>query len=269
MIGLMAKMTVIGVEFSSLVQGAQWKRRARDWARMGIDAVLPPRCLACDQPVDVQGRMCLACWEQITFIGEPLCAQCGLPFELSSGRRALCGRCARLPSRFDRARAAFLYEGVGRDLVLAFKMADRTWLAPALADMLRRAAAPLLPEADVIAPVPLHRRRLFARRFNQSALLARGLSGESGHPLAVDLMERTRRTTPQASLSAAERRRNVRGAFMVRERRRAVIAGRRVLLVDDVMTSGATAGACAHALKRAGARAVDVVTLARTALPGP
>ena len=238
----------------------------RTVAAGAIDLVLPPSCLACDAPVSAAGGLCPDCWSRISFIGRPCCARCGLPFAIEAAPDAICGDCARVPPVFDRARAAFLYEGAGRQLILAFKMADRSWLAPRLAAWLQRAAAPLLPEADVVVPVPLHRWRLLARRFNQAAVLARLVAREADAIMVPDLLVRTRRTATQTRLSRPERRRNVRGAFAVRRSRLSLVAGRSVLLVDDVMTTGATVSACARALRRAGAARVDVATLAR-ALP--
>ena len=148
-------------------------------------------------------------------------------------------------------------------MILAFKHADRTEAAPSFARWMRGAAAELLAEAEVIAPVPLHRWRLLHRRYNQAALLARELGRETGAAVIGDLLQRRRNTPSQGRLSAAQRRRNVAGAFSLTPRHLARVAGRRVLLVDDVMTTGATAAACATVLRRAGARAVDVVTLAR------
>jgi ComF family protein len=238
-------------------------RIGRAVAATGLDLVLPPSCLACDTSVNVAGTLCPDCWSNIRFISAPYCACCGLPFEIAAAADAVCGECVRVPPVFDRARAAFVYEGVGRDLVLAYKMADRSWLAPTLATWLRRAAAPLLSDDVLVVPVPLHRWRLLTRRFNQSAILAALVARESGTRFAPDLLVRTRRTVSQARLSGTERRRNVRGAFAVRPSRAAIAAGRHILLVDDVMTSGATVSACTNALREAGAASVDIVTLAR------
>ena len=187
-----------------------------------------------------------------------------MPFEFEVEPETQCAACLRAPPAFERARAAILYHSVGRSLVLGFKMADRTYLAPSFADWMTRAGTALLADAELLAPVPLHRWRLFGRRFNQSALLAAALGRRSGLPVCQDLLLRRRATAPQARLSAAARRLNVRGAFRVRPARRAALQGKCVLLVDDVLTTGATVSACAAALLEAGAAAVDVLTLART-----
>ena len=240
---------------------------ARAAALGAVDVVLPPSCLLCGAPVGDSGALCPDCWNRVSFIGRPCCARCGLPFDIEAAPDAVCGDCARTPPAYDRARAAFRYEGAGRELILAFKMADRSWVAPRLAAWLHRAAAPLLPDADLVVPVPLHRWRLLARRFNQAAVLAGLLARETEALAAPDLLVRTRRTPPQTRLSRAARRRNVRGAFAVRPSRAHLVAERSVLLVDDVLTTGATVSACARALRKAGCVRVDVATLAR-ALPG-
>lgn len=173
------------------------------------------------------------------------------------------------PPVYRRARATFRYEGVGRELILSFKMADRSWPAPRLAHWLHRAAAPLLVDADLVVPVPLHRWRLLARRFNQAAVLVGLVAREEGAALVPDLLVRTRRTLPQTRLSGAERRCNVRSAFRVRRGRETLVQGRTVLLVDDVLTTGATANACARTLRKTGAAQVDVATLARAVRDPP
>jgi ComF family protein len=225
-----------------------------------LDLLLPPRCLACGTSVDGPGRLCPACWGGLTFLGEPACGRCGVPF--AADRSApFCAACLRQPPHFDRARAALVYDDASRPLVLAFKHGDRTDAAPAYAAWLARAAAPLLARGvDIVVPVPLHRWRLLGRRYNQSALLAQALARLVGRPYQPAAVRRTRRTRSQGHLSAAARERNVRGAFAADP---ALVKGRAVLLVDDVLTSGATLGACARACKRAGARSVQAVTLAR------
>ena len=251
----------------SMASGARLAALARSAALGAVGVVLPPTCLACYAPVGAAGALCPDCWSRVSFIGRPCCARCGLPFAIEAAPDALCGDCARAPPAYERARAAFLYEGAGRELILAFKMADRSWVAPMLAAWLQRAAAPLLPDADLVVPVPLHRWRLLARRFNQAAVLAGLMAREAGAVAAPDLLVRTRRTPPQTRLPRSARRRNVRGAFAVRRSRAHLVAGRSVLLVDDVLTTGATVSACARALHEAGAARVDVATLARV-VPG-
>ena len=235
-------------------------------ARAGIQLVLPPSCLACEAPA-AAGTLCPECWDGMAFITTPCCASCGLPLPLGTDARAVCAGCARHSPVFDRARAAFLHKGSGRELVLAFKLADRSYLAPRLAEWLHRAAAALLADADLVVPVPLHWRRLLERRFSQSAILALLVARRAGKAVAPDLLVRKRWTTPQTRLSGPKRRRNLRGAIAVRRGRAADVAGRRILLVDDVLTTGATVSECARALRRAGAAAVDVATLSRTPPP--
>jgi len=241
---------------------------ARPLGRFVLDALLPPQCLGCGVIIDEPGVLCSACWQGMRFLGPPQCAACGAPFEFDVGPDALCGSCAREPPVFARARAAFAYDETSRRLILAFKHGDRTDSAPAFGAWLVRAGARLIPDADLIVPVPLHWTRLFWRRYNQAALLAHALADVAGVAVAPNLLVRTRRTPSQGKLSPAARQRNLAGAFAVRRSAKAQIAGRRALLIDDVLTTGATAAACAKALLAAGARAVDVLTLARVVRTG-
>jgi ComF family protein len=240
-----------------------WRQAAQALMQGGMNMLLPPHCGACDTAVDMPGRLCADCWSKVGFIVAPYCARCGTPFEIEAENGALCAACMRTPPAYRRARAAILYRNVGRDLVLVLKMADRTWIAPALGGWMAGAGAELLRDADLIAPVPLHRWRLLSRRFNQSAMLA-AASRTSGATLMPDLLVRARATKSQARLSAVERRHNVQGAFRLRRRHAELVRDKSILLVDDVITTGAMAEACVKALLGGGAAAVDVLTLART-----
>jgi ComF family protein len=231
--------------------------------RTAIDAVLPPRCLGCGDVVEDTGTLCGGCWSRVTWLGPPGCACCGFPFPYAAPEGTLCAACTRGSPAFDRARAVFRYDDASRGLVLGFKHADETHAAPAFGRWLVRAGTELLADADLIAPVPLHRWRLLYRRYNQAALLAHAVSRLSGVGLAVDLLARRRHTPQQGRLSLLARRRNVRAAFALRPRWRDRVAGRRVLLLDDVLTTGATVEECARVLKRHGAAGVDILTLAR------
>jgi ComF family protein len=238
----------------------------RRLAAAALDMLLPPRCLSCGASVGSAGTLCASCWGAIGFLGEPCCACCGAPFEFALSGAAVCGACARRQPPFARARAAMRYDEASRKLILAFKHGDRLHLAPALGVWLRRAGAGLIAEADVIVPVPLHWTRLFARRYNQAAVLAQALRPPGGPPLGADWLIRRRRTPSQGKRNAAARERNLKGAFALQPGRS--VKGKRVLLIDDVFTTGATVGECARVLRRAGASAVDVLTLARTVREG-
>ena len=235
----------------------------RDLARRALDAVLPPQCLRCHVIVDAPGALCAACWDGIRFIAPPFCDACGLPFEYDPGPGTLCDECVREAPPFERARAAMVYDTSSRELVLAFKHGDRTEAAPEFASWMARAGADLLAAADVVTAVPLHWTRLFSRRYNQAALLARAIGRGAGVAVVPDLLLRRRKTPSQGGLGPAQRRRNLQGALAPNPHRAASIDGRRVLIVDDVMTTGATASASTRALLRGGAAAVDVLTLAR------
>jgi ComF family protein len=243
-----------------------WLRRA---GRMALDLLFPPLCIACRKPVGEPGGLCATCWQQICFLDGPLCDCCGLPFEFDpGGSDTLCAAChARRPA-FDKARAVMRYDAHSRGPILAFKHGDRLDLAPGFARWLRRSGRALLDEAEIIVPVPLHSRRLWSRRYNQAGELARALARLTGKPLAVAALVRSRPTPSQGAMPSAKgRRRNVLGAFTVPRRHKSAIAGRNLLLIDDVLTTGATVEACARALKRAGAEKVDVLALARVVRP--
>lgn len=228
-----------------------------------LDAVLPPRCLKCGLVVAAQGALCPTCWQGLSFLSPPCCACCGQPFDFDLGPGALCGACTQAAPAFDRARSVLRYDEASRDLILAFKHADRTSLTPAFAAWLKRAGDELIQDADLIVPVPLHWSRLFSRRYNQAALLAVSLGNRAGKVAVPDLLTRRRATQKQGHLGRLARQRNVAGAFAVHPRRLNLVAGKRVLLIDDVITTGATITTCAKVLRQAGAAAVDVLALAR------
>ena len=244
--------------------GAEWKRGfgARSLVRGALDLIFPREDLDGEPTVGAHGLSAEA-WARIRFLDGPVCDGCGAPFDYDPGPGARCPACMARRRAFDAARAACLYDETSRDPILKLKHADRTDLAPMFARWLSRAAAELLDEAEAIVPVPLHPLRLLRRRYNQAAEVARPLARLSGAPYLADALVRRRATDSQAGKSGSGRRRNVAGAFHVPERRRAQVEGRRILLVDDVMTTGATAEGCARALKQAGAARVDVAVLAR------
>jgi ComF family protein len=228
-----------------------------------LDTLLPPLCLSCRVPVDRQGTLCADCWKQVDFLGPPHCTCCGLPFSFEMPEASLCAACIANPPPYRRLRAATRYSAISRRLILGYKHGDQLHMTPALAGWLDRAGAELLDDSDLIVPVPLHRWRLLGRRYNQAALLARALGQRRDVAVAADALVRTRRTRSQGGLRRRQRLTNLAGAVAVPEARRALVAGRRVLLIDDVVTTGATAAACARALLAAGAAQVAVLALAR------
>jgi ComF family protein len=242
----------------SLALPPRWLRRS---AIGLLDLLLPPRCLACGTTVGGNGELCPSCWRAMTFLGAPQCACCGLPFAFDAGTGALCGACLRERPHYDRARAVFRYDEASRGLVLAFKHGDRTHSAPAYGRWMQRIGAELLAGADLLVPVPLHWTRLFARRYNQSAMLAHAIHEAGGPEVAPDWLVRHRRTPSQGHRNATARAENVRAAFALRRGRS--VAGRHLVLIDDVFTTGATIDECARVLRRAGAARIDVLTLAR------
>src|SRR4051812_765140 len=226
-----------------------------------LNLLYPPLCLVCRTPTSEPMAVCAECWKQITFFDGPVCACCGLPFEIDPGADTRCASCLAIPPAFDSARAAMAYDDGSKNAILALKRADRLEFARLFGVWLKRAGQPLVEEADVIVPVPLYRWRLWARRYNQSAIVAQRLSQLSGKRFDPFALIRTRSTPSQGQMPSAEARfRNVRGAFKVPSGGIPSIVGRRVLLVDDVLTTGATIQACARALKRAGAEKVLVLT---------
>jgi len=234
----------------------------RRWSLALLDLILPPRCLNCGEETGATDALCDRCWRQVTFLADPCCVRCGLPFAYELGPGALCGACARQPPAYDRARSALRYDDGSRRLVLAFKHGDRLHGAPAFGRWMRRAGQSLLVDADLLMPVPLHWTRLLRRRYNQAALLAYAIADGTGPRVAPDWLRRRRRTPSQGDLGPEERRRNVRNAFAVAPGKS--LKGLKVILIDDVLTTGSTVEECARVLRAEGASQVDVLTLARS-----
>ena len=229
-----------------------------------VRLLYPPRCVACGALVETEHGLCPACWVEVPFISGTVCESCGVPLMGSpDGFRVECDDCMAAPRPWRDGRAALLYRDGGRRLVLALKHGDRSEIARPAALWLARAARPLLRPETLIAPVPLHRWRLLKRRYNQSALLAQALAQVTGHSCCPDLLHRARHTPSQDGRSAVERAANLDGAITVHPARARLMRGRPVLIVDDVMTSGATFAACTQACQQAGAADVCVLALAR------
>ncbi len=251
-------MARLGSALSRAAGGLLWRASSAT-----LDLVLPPQCAACDAPVGTPGQLCATCFGTATLLAGPCCAHCGTPVDPDWSGLA-CLDCATQPPPWRHARAALRYDALARRLILPLKYADRPELARALAIHMVRAGAALLRETDLLVPVPLHRRRLYARRYNQAALLAHECGRLAGRPTLLDALCRVRATQPLHEKGPAARRAELRGAIQANPRRLAQLWGRRVLLVDDVLTSGATARACAEALLVAGAAQVDLLVAART-----
>ncbi|HEX8379695.1 MAG TPA: ComF family protein [Allosphingosinicella sp.] len=235
---------------------------ARSALRQMIDFALPPRCPGCGSITSDPHHFCLDCWNALLFLGEPCCARCGLPFAFGAGESAQCGRCLAEPPPFDRLRAAVAYGEVSRQVALKLKYSGRLGLAETLAHFMLRHVEEGERDA-LLVPVPLHRWRIWRRGYNQAALIASALGRRSGLEVELGLLSRTRATPPLKGLGRRERALAVRGAFRVPAAARPRVSGRHLLLVDDVYTSGATASACASALKRAGAASVGILCWAR------
>ncbi len=240
--------------------------QARPFVDSFIDVVFPPRCGACGAMVEQQGRLCGECWAAIDFISAPFCSCCGLPFDYQLAEDALCGQCIKRTPPYAHMRSVFRYEPGSKRQILGLKYYDRTVMVPAFGKWLAHAGQEFISTAEVIVPVPLHPLRLIRRKYNQAALLAYALAQEIKIPVLPDGLTRIRHTAPQASLSREKRLKNLHGVFKVSERYYNHMQGRRVLLIDDVITTGATVNACCKALKRGGVAEINVLTLARTVI---
>lgn len=233
-------------------------------ARLVADIAFPPSCPACHGAVEADGNFCFDCFAKLKMIGAPLCQCCGIPFVFAIEAQMKCPICLESPPAFDTARSALVYDEVSAPLVSALKFHDQWAGLSRHARMMVGAGHEVLKEAELLIPVPLHWRRLVRRKYNQSALLAYSISAQTKIPCAIGLLQRVKPTPPQMRLDRQTRLRNVRKAFAVPLAAEADIKDKIVVLVDDVITTGATVDACAQVLKKAGAKEVRVLTLART-----
>jgi len=246
--------------------------RARAWLdlrsfgktalRRFSDFLAPPHCPICRKPVGEASSLCPDCWNALRFIEEPCCPRLGIPFPFDPGPGQVSAAALADPPAWARARAAVAYDDASKPIVHALKYRDRHEAALLMARLMARAGARLLPDAELVIPVPLHRFRLWQRRFNQSALLAQRLCADRPDRFQPLYLARSRSTRPQVGLDHEARRKNVHNAFMVPAAYQRKVAGRHILLIDDVMTTGATASACTRALQQAGASDVDILTFA-------
>lgn len=230
------------------------------FGRGALSIVYPPQCIACQAATSDAHALCATCWAGIPFVSEPVCARLGTPFALDFGPGMLSPAAIADPPRFDAARAVALHEGVAKAMVARLKYGERLDLARAMARMMVQAGGPLLASADVLIPVPMHRGRLWQRRYNQAALLANEIGLLAGKPVLLDTLRRVKRTPPQVGLTRNERRHNLAGAFRIEPGQKPAVEGRHCLVIDDVRTTGSTLNACAHILRQAGAARIDVLT---------
>lgn len=228
-----------------------------------LDFLLPPLCLSCDAPVADRATLCPECWKKIQFITPPFCACCGAAFDIPVDVTTLCGACIADAPHFQSVRGAIIYDDASRKIVLGFKHGDRTENLAALAGWMQRAGGEILANCDILIPVPLHRWRLLQRHYNQSALLAQRLARMTNKIYIANILQRIRNTPSQGHRKRKERQENVKGAFTVPNEKRDLIAGKKIILIDDVMTTGATVDECARILLKAGAAEVHVLTLSR------
>lgn len=238
-------------------------RKLRDYADFLPELLVPSTCLTCDRFVDKQGGCCPQCWNSLRFITKPLCRVMGSPFSIDMGDGFLSAEAISNPPPFEKLRAVLIYDELARKLVSSIKYSDRTDLLRWVANWMDVSGQELISDADMIMPVPLHASRLRSRRFNQAAELAHRLARLNNKEFMPEILVRKKSTRQQVGLSETERARNVSGAFIVPQEMKINLKGKRVLLIDDVYTTGATAKAATRALKRGGASQINVLVFAK------
>jgi len=258
----MAKMAVEEVDGGARRAALDLRRAGNAVYRRLCDFLAPPHCLVCRSAIIESGSLCFACWSNLRFIEEPYCPRLGIPFPYDPGPGQISAAALADPPPWMQSRSAVAYDEASKPIVHALKYRDRHEAASLMTRLMARAGAQLIAECDLIIPVPLHPMRLWRRRFNQAALIAQRLCANRPEAFQPLVLKRMRSTRPQVGLDHEARRKNVRGAFIVSEKDRIKVEGRRIILVDDVMTTGATASACTLALQKAGARSVDILTFA-------
>lgn len=228
-----------------------------------VDTVLPPRCIVTGEIVDKQGMIAPSAWSELGFISAPQCECCGIPFDYALEEGAYCMQCLDYQPKFKSARSALKYDDASRKMILGFKHGDKTYAVRAFVPWLKNAGAQMMQGADYFIPVPLHPYRLLSRRYNQAALMALALSKETNIPCLPMGLQRIRATPPQGHKTIAERRKNVKRAFSVSKNIEPKLKDKKIILIDDVFTTGATVNECTRVLLSAGAAEVHVLTLAR------
>lgn len=246
---------------------AHLRARLARLSRAASDLVLPPLCLGCGTRISDHHALCAPCWRRIDFIRSPLCDRLGIPMPYDIGTKMVSAAAIADPPQFDRARAVARYDGLMRELIHAFKFGDNHNARSLFGRWLTEAGAEILADADLLVPIPLARTRLLSRRFNQAQIIASEVAHRRKIKVAPFAVVRARSTKSQVSLSRTARHRNVAGAFIVPPSSVPAVTGKAIVLVDDVITTGATASAAAQALKKAGARRVDVLALALVSEP--
>lgn len=232
-----------------------------------VDFILPPVCLNCHDPLESGNKLCATCWQGITFISAPYCQKTGHPLPFDAGPEAQSALALKQPPIYDKARAVALYEGTMRTLIHKLKYQDRHELTTLLTTMMLTAGSELIRESDLLMPIPLYRWRFWQRRFNQSTLLATKLAEHTGLPLDLTSLIRHKKTRQQVGLTEQQRKRNMQGAFQLRKSAQPQLEGRKILLIDDVMTTGATVNSAATLLKKAGCHSVMLLSLATVPHP--